>query len=205
MGVAGMGNAGRDHLFFHGQNTLVPLQHHPQLSPLLGLGLWLGLSVPSVPGGLAAAPQGGFCRIQVGAGGGGRGLRHDGGGGEECAPLRRFPRMGQGGGHPSMSQLKRWCFTSMSCTPSFSGFFFSCKTTQRAGSVHCTQQRGGAVCGQSPNTLRSRCTSHLRAAETGRGPAVWRAPGKGGACLSRTGTGSTLYQHCHTAPAHSLP
>lgn len=25
-----------------------------------------------------------------------------------------------------MSQLKRWCFTSMSCTPSFSGCFSSC-------------------------------------------------------------------------------
>lgn len=28
--------------------------------------------------------------------------------------------------HPSMSQLKRWCFTSMSCTPSFRGCFSSC-------------------------------------------------------------------------------
>lgn len=45
------------------------------------------------------------------------------GGGEERVPLRRFPGPGRGVGHPSMSQLKRWCFTSMSCTPSFSGFF----------------------------------------------------------------------------------
>lgn len=51
-------------------------------------------------------------------------------GGEDCVPSRRFP--GWSGGHPSMSQLKRWCFTSMSCTPSFSGFFsFSCRMTQR--------------------------------------------------------------------------
>lgn len=35
---------------------------------------------------------------------------------------------GRARSHPSMSQLKRWCFTSMSCTPSFSGFFsFSCR------------------------------------------------------------------------------
>lgn len=68
-------------------------------------------------------PRGILSQIRVGGVGEGRGVRHNGGGGEECAPLRRFPRMGQGGGHPSMSQLKRWCFTSMSCTPSFSGFF----------------------------------------------------------------------------------
>lgn len=180
------------------------LQHHPRLPPLLGLGLRLGLLAPSVPGGLALAPQGGFFQIQVG--GRGREVRHDGGGGGECAPLRRFPRVGQGGGHPSMSQLKRWCFTSMSCTPSFSGFFsFSCRTTQRAGSGHRAQQRGGALCGESPSALRSCCTSHLRAAETGRGPAVWRALGKGEACPSCAGTGSTLCQHCHTAPAHSMP
>lgn len=30
---------------------------------------------------------------------------------------------------PSMSQLKRWCFTSMSWTPSFRGFFSSCTQT----------------------------------------------------------------------------
>lgn len=34
---------------------------------------------------------------------------------------------------PSMSQLKRWCFTSMSWTPSFRGFFSSCTQT----APHC--------------------------------------------------------------------
>lgn len=62
-----------------------------------------------------------------------------------CA-IEKVPRMGQGGGHPSMSQLKRWCFTSMSCTPSFSGFFsFSCRMTQRAGSVHHAQRTRGCA------------------------------------------------------------
>lgn len=32
--------------------------------------------------------------------------------------------------HPSMSQLKRWCFTSISWTPSFRGFFSSCTQGQ---------------------------------------------------------------------------
>lgn len=126
--------------------------------------------------------------------------------------------MGWGGGHPSMSQLKRWCFTSMSCTPSFSGFFsFSCRTTQRTGSVHRTQKRGGRVCGQRPKAHRglrhldraALCASHLHAAETGRRPAVWRAPGKGRAavslCPSWAGAGSSPCQHWHTAPGHSLP
>lgn len=156
MGVAETGKAGRGHFFFFGQNTLVPFQHHPQPSPPSGLQLGLLALLPSVPGGLAAPPRGIFVKDTSGWGGGGQGVRHDGGGGQECSPLRRFPKMGWGVGHPSMSQLKRWCFTSMSCTPSFSGFFsFSCRTTQRAGSVPCTQKRGGCACGQIPSMPRS--------------------------------------------------
>lgn len=46
--------------------------------------------------------------------------------------------------HPSMSQLKRWCFTSMSWTPSFRGFFSSCtQTAPHCHGMHSwgTQQR----------------------------------------------------------------
>lgn len=58
--------------------------------------------------------------------------------------------VGAGGGapggarHPSMSQLKRWCFTSMSWTPSFKGFFSSCTrqpSCHRAG--HTVRKPGG--------------------------------------------------------------
>lgn len=113
-----------------GQNTLVSLQHRRRPSPSLRSAARPLSLLPSVPGGLAASPKGDFVTDTSGWGGGGQGVRHNGDGGEECAPLRRFPRMGRGGGHPSMSQLKRWCFTSMSCTPSFSGFFsFSCRMT----------------------------------------------------------------------------
>lgn len=102
-----------------------------------------------------------------------------------------------GGGHPSMSQLKRWCFTSMSCTPSFSGFFsFSCREAQRPGSVHRIQTSKDASRqagpGQPRRTASSRAafTSHYPPpappfeAEAGRGPAVWRAGRKGGAATS---------------------
>lgn len=153
MGVADMWKAGRGHLGFCSQNTVAPLQHHPRPSPPSGLQLGLSALLPSVPGGLAA-PGGDFVTDTSGWGGEGQGVRHEGWGRGVCA-IEKIPRMGRGGGHPSMSQLKRWCFTSMSCTPSFSGFFsFSCRTTQRRGSVHHTQKRGGRVCGRSPSTPR---------------------------------------------------
>jgi len=114
--------------------------------------------------------------------------------------------MGRGGGHPSMSQLKRWCFTSMSCTPSFSGCFsFSCRTTQRAGSVHHTQRWGGCVCRQSP------CSVLPTSAQLERGEALRFGEHRGregptiSLCPSWAGAGSTLCQHGHAAPTPGLP
>lgn len=105
--------------------------------------------------------------------------------------MRRFPGPGRGVGHPSMSQLKRWCFTSMSCTPSFSGFFsFSCRATETRVSAPRPEKRGGSICRRNAGTPRSpaarqrgllHCPPPRRRGEAGRGPAVWRAPGKGGA------------------------
>lgn len=170
---------------FCSQNTLAPLQHHPRPSPPSGLQLGLSALLPSVPGGLAA-PGGDFVTDTSGWGGEGQGVRHEGWGRGVCA-IEKILRMGRGGGHPSMSQLKRWCFTSMSCTPSFSGFFsFSCRTTQRRG--QCTTPRKGEVVSVGGAQARrglwhpdraASCTSHLCAAGTRRGPVDWRALGKG--------------------------
>lgn len=121
-GGAGMGKAGRGHLFLWPEHTCPFTASSSTITSLGSAARPLGTAAicPRWPG---SPPEGDFVTDTSGWGGGGQGVRHDGGGGEECAPLRRFPRMGWGGGHPSMSQLKRWCFTSMSCTPSFSGFF----------------------------------------------------------------------------------
>lgn len=127
-------------------------------------------------------------------------------------PSRRSPRWRGVGGHPSISQLKRWCFTSMSCTPSFSGFFsFSCRMTQRPGSVHHTQKRGGCVCRQPEHAkdLAPRQSSFLHFPPLHswhrERPLVWKARGKGGAChfpLPHVGrAGRPLCHHCPTAPA----
>lgn len=110
-------------LFFFWPEHTCPFSVSPSTFTSLGCAAWhLGTAAicPRWPG---SPLKGDFVTDTSGWGGGGQGVRHDGGGGKECAPLRRFPGMGWVVGHPSMSQLKRWCFTSMSCTPSFSGFF----------------------------------------------------------------------------------
>lgn len=72
-----------------------------------------------------------------------------------------------------MSQLKRWCFTSMSCTPSFSGFFsFSCREAQRPGSVHRIQTSKDTSRQAGPGQPRH--TASSRAAFTSHSPPLPR-------------------------------
>lgn len=123
-----------------------------------------------------------------------------------------------GGGHPSMSQLKRWCFTSMSCTPSFSGFFsFSCREAQRPGSVHPDKQgriQTSRARAAEAHSIQQSCLHFPLPppappfeAEAGRGPAVWRAGRKGGAatslCPSRVGSAlPPAPGHCQRKQLH---
>lgn len=134
------------------------------------------------------SPRGDFVTDTSGWGGEGQAMRHEGVE-EMSVAIEKVPRMGWGGGHPSMSQLKRWCFTSMSCTPSFSGFFsFSCRMTQRPRSVHHTQKRTAKerLClraePEHTEALAPRaasCASHLCTAGTGRGLWFGEHRGKG--------------------------
>lgn len=82
----------------------------------------------------------------------------------ECAQSRRSTQR-HGRGHPSMSQLKRWCFTNMSCTPSFSGFFsFSCRKTkgQELGPASLCSEAGG-VLPHAPGLSHSTLSPHSAA------------------------------------------
>lgn len=130
-------------------------QSHPtRLSPPWGLHLWQPPEGDFVPG-----TNVGRVRVRDGRGGG-----------EERVPLRRFPGPGRGVGHPSMSQLKRWCFTSMSCTPSFSGFFsFSCRETESRVSAPRPEKPGGSIRGRDAGTA-ARQLLHCPPPRSGEGP-----------------------------------
>lgn len=143
MEVAEMWKAGRGHLLFVARTHLslcsITLNHQP---PLVCSSASQHCSI--CPRWSGSSWGGDFVPDTSGWGGEGQGMRHGGGVEERSVCHREGSQDGVGGGHPSMSQLKRWCFTSMSCTPSFSGFFsFSCRMTQRPS--QCTTPSKGEI------------------------------------------------------------